>query len=295
MLREFAGAAKATALSGTLSAAATAINVVDGTGYPTGGTGPFVVTLDTGLASEEKVLVATRTGNTLTVATSGRGYDGTTASDHTNAASVVHTISAVDLREANAHVNDTTGDPHPQYLTPAEGAILYAPAGAVSTSGGSTITTSAAGVKGLTVKGAASQTANLAEFQNSAGAVLASLSASGSISLPTVTVTNATANIGGNPHVSAGSVSVGALAPFAASARMQVNPGDAAHKGLVVRGAVAQTANLAEFQDSAGVVLASVGADGQLTAVLAGVGAKTFQVGAVDSAGPGFRTIRVSN
>lgn len=122
-VRSYSGAAKATTLSGAVSAGATVINVVDATGWPTGAAGPFVITIDAGVTTEEKVLVSGRTGNSLTV--SARGFDDTTASDHGNAARVEHTLSATDIREANAHVNDTSGDPHPQYLTPAEGAALY--------------------------------------------------------------------------------------------------------------------------------------------------------------------------
>lgn len=124
MLRDYSGAAKPTTLAGAISASATSFTVADGAGYPMGVAGPFVVTLDTGLASEEKILCASRTGNTLTVESGGRGWDGTTASDHDNGASVAHTFSATDAREANAHVNDTEGDPHPQYLTAAEGAAF---------------------------------------------------------------------------------------------------------------------------------------------------------------------------
>lgn len=45
--------------------------------------------------------------------------------------------------------------------------------------GGETITAAAATTKGLILKGAVSQTANLAEFQDSAGAVLAGIDAAG--------------------------------------------------------------------------------------------------------------------
>jgi len=181
-LREYSGNAKPTSLGGAVSAAATALSVADGAGYPTGVAGPFVVTIDTGLASEEKVLCVSRTGNTLTVAAGGRGFDSTAASDHGNGATVFHTYSATDAREANAHVNDTTGDPHPQYVTPAEGAILYASAGdVVKKAGGDTVTASAAAVRPLVVKGAVSQTANLFEAQDSAGALVAAILSNGQI------------------------------------------------------------------------------------------------------------------
>lgn len=104
--REYSGNAKATKLNGAISNTDTALVLVDGTGYPTGAAGPFVITLDVGLAAEEKILCTARSGNNITAGT--RGYDGTTAAAHDNQANVTHTISAVDLREANAHVNGTT-------------------------------------------------------------------------------------------------------------------------------------------------------------------------------------------
>lgn len=106
-VREYAGAARRTTLSGDITAASTTLTVVDATGYPTGATGPFAIALSTGVAGEEKVLIASRSGNTLTVATSGRGYDSTTAAAHQSGAPVDHVLTATDLREANAHVSDT--------------------------------------------------------------------------------------------------------------------------------------------------------------------------------------------
>lgn len=107
-VRSYSGNAKTSAVSGTIAAAVTSIELADATGYPTGNDGPFVIAIDVGLANEEKVLVATRTGNTLTVASGGRGWDGTTAADHAAGAAVMHTFSATDAREANAHINATT-------------------------------------------------------------------------------------------------------------------------------------------------------------------------------------------
>jgi hypothetical protein len=104
--RSYSGNAIVTTLNGTITNAATTLTVIDGTGYPSGIGGAFVVTLDAGLASEEKVLVAARSGSTFSGLT--RGYDGTTATAHSTGASVRHTISAVDLDEANAHVNGTS-------------------------------------------------------------------------------------------------------------------------------------------------------------------------------------------
>ena len=51
----------------------------------------------------------------------------------------------------------------------------------VSRSGGSSIVASGASIKGLVVKGASSQTANLVEFQTSAGTVISKVDAAGEI------------------------------------------------------------------------------------------------------------------
>lgn len=105
MRREHTGNAKTTTLNGSILAADTSFTATDGTGYPTGSVGPFVVTLGAGTTSEEKVLVTARTGNSFTGLT--RGYDGTSAADHANGSSVQHTFSAIEADEANAHINAT--------------------------------------------------------------------------------------------------------------------------------------------------------------------------------------------
>lgn len=107
-VRGHKGAARPTTLSGAINNTDLTFTVTTGggAGYPDGTTGVFVVTLDAGLAGEEKVLCSARTGDTFTVTT--RGYDDTTASAHQNQASVQHTFSAVEAHEANAHINATT-------------------------------------------------------------------------------------------------------------------------------------------------------------------------------------------
>jgi hypothetical protein len=90
----------------------------------------------------------------------------------------------------------------------------------------------------LTIKGAASQTANLQEWQNSAGTVRAFVNASGDFQAPAI------------------------VATYSAS----VTAGGAAVRPLTVRGAVSQTANLQEWQNSAGAVTAVVSSTGTLIA-----------------------------
>jgi microcystin-dependent protein len=102
-LRTYANA-PATTLASSCSAGATSISLTSVTGFPI--TYPYILILDKGTASEEVVLVTAGAGTTLTVT---RGYDGTAAFSHSVGANVVHGISAIDPREANAHVNATTG------------------------------------------------------------------------------------------------------------------------------------------------------------------------------------------
>lgn len=106
----------------------------------------------------------------------------------------------------------------------------------VSTSGGSTITTSGADVKGLVVKAASGQTANLLEVQDNAGVIAVRIGAAGAL-------------------IATGGSAGGAFRAEHATPTTV---------GLVVKGAVSQTANLAEFQDSAGTILARILADGTI-------------------------------
>jgi len=121
MRRSYSGNAPATTLNGGISAAALSIVVTSGTGFPAGGgAGPFFIVIDRGLAAEEKVLCDSISGATITVNASGRGADGTPAATHASGAVVEHCFTKTDADEANAHVNDTTTDVHPQYTTTAE-------------------------------------------------------------------------------------------------------------------------------------------------------------------------------
>jgi hypothetical protein len=81
--------------------------VADATGYPP--SGKFVVKLNRGLSDEEKILVDSRAGTTFTVGT--RGYDGTTAQNHTSP-SVELVFDAVALQQLVDHVDDVETDPH---------------------------------------------------------------------------------------------------------------------------------------------------------------------------------------
>ena len=112
--REYAGAAKPTQLDADINATAASFSIRNSSGWPTGATGPFAVVINRGKADEEKALVTSRSGSTLTGVT--RGYDSTSGVAHSSGATIEHVATAVDLDEANAHINDTAVDDHTQYL-----------------------------------------------------------------------------------------------------------------------------------------------------------------------------------
>ena len=123
---------------------------------------------------------------------------------------------------------------------------------------------------GLIIKGAASQTANLQEWQNSAGTVLASVNASGKLSsiLPSGTFgdalslgVNGTADLIKIGYTSAG---VSYLIP-SIYGQFQIQL-PIATAGFAVKGFASQTANLQEWQNSAGTLMATVKADGSFRA-----------------------------
>jgi hypothetical protein len=99
----------------------------------------------------------------------------------------------------------------------------------------------------LTARGAVSQTGNLQEWQNNAGTVQARVTSGGSI-----VTTQGFAVLGGASI----SGSISALFQSATASRIPV----------VVQGAASQTANLQEWQNSAGTILTRVSSDGQLVA-----------------------------
>lgn len=67
---------------------------------------PYIAALDPDTSDEEVVLVTGVVGSTATIT---RAYDGTTAKTHAAGAVFRHVASAIDFREANNHVNATTG------------------------------------------------------------------------------------------------------------------------------------------------------------------------------------------
>ena len=103
LIREFSGAVLRTSLSANISNSSSSISVVDGSTYPSGNN-PFVIVIDRGNSSEEKVLIASRASNTLTV--EQRGYDGTTANAHVSGAFIDHVLDATVIQDMNTTTYD---------------------------------------------------------------------------------------------------------------------------------------------------------------------------------------------
>lgn len=121
--RSYSATAVPTTLVTTIGPTDTSMVIADITGWPDGTGGPFIITVKRGQSGEEKILVGTRSGTTLSSLT--RGFEGTTAVTHQGGESVEHTQSKTDLDEANAHINATTGA-HPA------SAITNTPAGNIA-------------------------------------------------------------------------------------------------------------------------------------------------------------------
>lgn len=101
--RQHAGAAAPSTLQSSITGADVAIVLTGNAGWPNGAVGPFFIVIDPGLATEEKILIATRAGNNLAVAGSGRGADGTIAAAHTGGAVCYPVWTALEADEANEH------------------------------------------------------------------------------------------------------------------------------------------------------------------------------------------------
>lgn len=115
MRRSYAGGAKPAVLTAILNGTTGDLTIEcdDLSNYPTGATGPFYVVVDRGKVSEEKILCASRSSNTITVydtgLVTGRGADGTTVASHAIGAELEHVFTATDADEANLHVNSNSG------------------------------------------------------------------------------------------------------------------------------------------------------------------------------------------
>lgn len=121
MRRQYKGNSLATTIGATVAPADVTLTVADGSTFPDATVGPFTITVNPGGGTEEKILVGARSGNTLSSLT--RGYDGTSAQSHAVGETVRHTLAAVDLDEANAHLNSPSTHYSLTLLASAVGAV----------------------------------------------------------------------------------------------------------------------------------------------------------------------------
>lgn len=113
------------------------------------------------------------------------------------------------------------------------------------------ISTVYAGAIGLVIRGVASQTNDLQQWRNSAGTVLASINSSGYI--------NSSGGIKASTHGYIYTSSTQGSVSF------MIADGNAAYVPLVIKGAASQSANLQEWQNSSGTLLAKIANNGRLT------------------------------
>jgi len=131
----------------------------------------------------------------------------------------------------------------------------YGITNAVVTDAANTITAASASTKPLIIKAAASQSANLQEWQNSSGTVLAKVQSNGVIDTSQYINMSTSGNAG---------IAVGGIYRIRmTNGNTRVQSGNGAITTLTVEGVASQTANLQEWQDSSGTVLANINSGGQ--------------------------------
>lgn len=138
--RSYAGAAPACTLTNAITSGDTsALLTGDVTNWNNTASGGFYMVIDPGLSTEEKVLVGSRSGSSLSSIT--RGVDGTTASSHNAGATCYPVFTAVDADQANAvaaalttkgDLLVTTGSALNRLAVGANGAVLAADSAATN-------------------------------------------------------------------------------------------------------------------------------------------------------------------
>lgn len=109
--RSYAGAAPACTLTNAITSSDTTATLTgDVTNWNNTANGSFYMVIDAGLSTEEKVLVGTRSGSSLSSIT--RGVDWTTAAAHNAGATCYPVFTAIDADQANkvASTLTTKGD-----------------------------------------------------------------------------------------------------------------------------------------------------------------------------------------
>jgi hypothetical protein len=217
--------------------------------------------------------VRTSGGTVQTLTAIGRGVEvvapvGADFSDTANQSFYARNNTGTSDALLTARTADTvvgTTKAQPLYLMTNSSARMTIASNGQVTAGGS----QAVGVVPFVTKGVASQTADLLQVQNSAGSALSRFDSTGGLHAPALQVGTSTtagnlltADASGNATWTAPDrTPVVILAPTS-STRNIIQPTGAAFVPLAVRAFASQTANLQEWQNSAGTVLSRVAADG---------------------------------
>lgn len=106
ILKSFDGGAQTTTLTSGFTIGGGTLTVANGTSFPDGSAGKFVVVVDRGLANEEKFLITSTSGvSNITFTISNAGYDNTSTVNHSIGATVDHCLDAFTVEQANRYVN----------------------------------------------------------------------------------------------------------------------------------------------------------------------------------------------
>lgn len=95
--RKYKGNATAATISAGLSAGAVSATISANTGWPT--SGPFYCVVDPGTSAEEKILIGSISGTTISSIT--RGVDDTSDQNHASGCTIYPVFTAIDADEAN--------------------------------------------------------------------------------------------------------------------------------------------------------------------------------------------------
>lgn len=109
--RKYKGNATNTTIPAGLSTGATSATIAANTGWPT--SGPFYCVIDPGLSTEEKVLVGSISGTSLSSIT--RGVDDTSDQNHAAGCAIYPVFTAVDADEANELTSTYSAQGHIVY------------------------------------------------------------------------------------------------------------------------------------------------------------------------------------
>jgi hypothetical protein len=172
----------------------------------------------------------------------------------------INTAVTVDLNTAQTLTNKTITGTFTGNLTGNVTGDVSGNAGTVTngvyTNAANTITAASASTKPLIIKGAASQTANLQEWQDSSGTVIAIVNQQG------------VGRFYGLDNI--GLISIGASRNGIASLFIDTNI--TTRSGIIIKGVASQTSNLQEWQNSSGSALSYVGPSGQIKGVTIAAG-----------------------